>query len=176
MAGNKVEYLHITNPTKPEKVEEPIPKNIKKKQIPTPKKQVLMLTSRVHPGETGASWMIHGLIDTLLNPRDDEEKELVRNLKDHFEIYIIPMLNVDGVINGNYRCSLAACDLNRKWSKPSKALHPPVYYTKKLCETLMEKENKSFFLYLDFHGHSVKKNIFQYGNKCENWYGRPKQG
>jgi len=125
-----------------EKVEEPTPKNIKKKAIPIPKKQVLMLTSRVHPGETGASWMIHGLIDTLLNPKGDEEKELVKNLKDHFEIYIIPMMNVDGVINGNYRCSLAACDLNRKWMKPSKALHPPVYYTKKLCETLVEKEHK----------------------------------
>ena len=43
------------------------------------------------------------------------------------------MLNVDGVINGNYRCSLAACDLNRKWMKPSKATHPAIYYTKKLC-------------------------------------------
>lgn len=125
-----------------------------------------MLTSRVHPGETGASWMIHGLIDTLLNPKNAKEEELVNNLKDHFEFYIIPMLNVDGVINGNYRCSLAACDLNRKWLKPSKALHPPVYYTKKLCTTLMDE--KQFFLYLDFHGHSVKKNIFQYGNKMEN--------
>lgn len=118
--------------------------------------------------------MIHGLIDSLLNPKDDDEKELVKNLKDHFEIYIIPMLNVDGVINGNYRCSLAACDLNRKWTKPSKALHPPVYFTKKLCETLVEKDHKSFFLYLDFHGHSVKKNIFQYGNKTENWYSKPR--
>ena len=119
-----------------------------------------MLTSRIHPGETGASWMIHGVMDTLLNPSTDEEKLLVKNLKDHFEFYIIPMLNVDGVINGNYRCSLAACDLNRKWIKPSKALHPTVYYTKKLCQTLQETENKEFFLYLDFHGHSVKKNIF----------------
>ena len=33
-----------------------------------PQKQVVMLTSRVHPGETGASWMIHGLMETLLNP------------------------------------------------------------------------------------------------------------
>lgn len=32
-----------------------------------------MLTSRVHPGETGASWMIHGVIDTLLNPKNAEE-------------------------------------------------------------------------------------------------------
>ena len=104
--------------------------------------------------------MIHGIIDTLLNPKNEEEKVLVNNLKDHFEFYIIPMLNVDGVINGNYRCSLAACDLNRKWAKPSKALHPSVHYTKKLCDTLINLENKQFFLYLDFHGHSVKKNIF----------------
>jgi len=24
-------------------------------------------------------------------------------------------------------------------------------------------------MFLDFHGHSAKKNIFQYGNKTENW-------
>ena len=111
--------------------------------------------------------MMHGLMDCLLNPQTDEEKQLVKNLKDHFEIYVIPMLNVDGVINGNYRCSLAACDLNRKWTKPSKAMHPPVYYTKKLCQTIQETEGKQFFLYLDFHGHSVKKNIFQYGNNMD---------
>lgn len=81
-------------------------------------KQVIVLTSRVHPGETNASWMMHGLMETLLNPQGKEEEDLVRNLKDYFEIYIIPMLNVDGVVNGNYRCSLAACDLNRKWIKP----------------------------------------------------------
>lgn len=102
-------------------------------------------------------------MDTLLNPKEDEE-ELVNNLKDHFEFYIIPMMNVDGVINGNYRCSLAACDLNRKWIKPSRVLHPPVYHMQKLCKQLMDIEKKSFFLYLDLHGHSAKKNIFNYGN------------
>ena len=28
---------------------------------------------------------------------------------------VVPMLNPDGVINGNYRCSLAGVDLNRVW-------------------------------------------------------------
>ena len=88
------------------------------------------MTSRVHPGESNASWMIQGVMDTLLNPQGKEEEELVRNLKEYFEFYIVPMLNVDGVVNGNYRCSLAACDLNRKYTKPQKVFHPPVYYTK----------------------------------------------
>lgn len=95
----------------------------------------------------------------LLNPTPEEE-ELVKNLKDHFEFYIVPMLNVDGVINGNYRCSLAACDLNRKYLKPSKTLHPCIYTLKKLCSDITETEKKQFYLYLDFHGHSAKKNIF----------------
>ena len=113
--------------------------------------------------------MMEGLLDVLLDPQGKEEEELVHNLKEHFEFYIVPMLNVDGVINGNYRCSLAACDLNRKYLKPSKALHPAVYYTKRLCQGLTETDKKQFFLYLDFHGHSAKKNIFQYGNRVENW-------
>jgi hypothetical protein len=33
---------------------------------------------------------------------------------------------------------------------------------------MVEFEGKQFFMYLDLHGHSVKKNIFQYGNKIEN--------
>jgi hypothetical protein len=41
-------------------------------------------------------------------------------LRQNFVFKIIPMLNPDGVINGNYRCSLAGCDLNRRWKYPSK--------------------------------------------------------
>jgi hypothetical protein len=29
------------------------------------------------------------------------------------------MLNPDGVIHGNYRCSLAGIDLNRVWDNPA---------------------------------------------------------
>lgn len=95
-------------------------------------------------------------MDMLFDPVSPEEREIASFLKENFEFYIIPMLNVDGVITGNYRCSLAACDLNRKWLEPSKILHPSIYHTKMLCQQLQEEMGKPFYLYLDMHGHSIK--------------------
>ena len=40
------------------------------------------------------------------------------------------MLNIDGVIHGNQRTSLAGFDLNRKWDCPSPYLCPVIYATK----------------------------------------------
>ena len=74
------------------------------------------------------------------------------------------MLNPDGVINGNYRCSLAGCDLNRRWKNPNKNIHPTIYYTKKLIKDLHQE--RGVVLYCDLHGHSRKQNVFMYG--CNN--------
>jgi murein tripeptide amidase MpaA len=68
----------------------------------------IVISSRVHPGETGASYMMKGIIDSLVGPSLG-----ARLLRDNFIFHIVPMLNPDGVINGNTRCSLAGCDLNR---------------------------------------------------------------
>jgi hypothetical protein len=73
------------------------------------------------------------------------------------------MLNPDGVINGNYRCSLVGCDLNRRWKYPSEVLHPTVYHTKNLIMKLANE--RPLALYCDIHAHSRRKNIFIYGNQ-----------
>lgn len=51
---------------------------------------------------------MEGLIDYICS----NEKE-ARLLRDIYVFKIVPMLNPDGVIVGNYRCSLAGLDLNR---------------------------------------------------------------
>lgn len=43
-------------------------------------------------------------------------------LKENCVFKIVPMVNPDGVIHGNYRTSLAGCDLNRRWKKPKRVL------------------------------------------------------
>lgn len=78
------------------------------------KRKGIVISSRVHPGETGSSFMMKGIIDYLVGPSLG-----ARMLRDNFVFKIIPMMNPDGVINGNTRCSLAGVDLNRIWIEPN---------------------------------------------------------
>lgn len=104
--------------------------------------------------------MLDGLLTYLLS-------EEASQLRKHFVIRIVPMLNPDGVIYGNYRCSLLGCDLNRKWEKPNRLLHPTIFYSKQLIRH-MHGERK-VLLFADFHGHSRKQHAFFYGCCYRNY-------
>jgi hypothetical protein len=54
-------------------------------------------------------------------------------------VQIVPMLNVDGVVSGNYRCSLAGVDLNRVWHEPSRKLHPTIFATKLMIKQFTQE-------------------------------------
>jgi len=68
----------------------------------------------VHPGESGASFIIEGLLEFLIS-----DEPTAQTLRDRYVFKIVPMLNPDGVIVGNYRCSLSGHDLNRQYPSPS---------------------------------------------------------
>ena len=50
----------------------------------------------MHPGEVQSSFALEGLVEFLLG--DSEEANSIRS---RFIVYVVPMLNIDGVINGN---------------------------------------------------------------------------
>ncbi len=63
-----------------------------------PKKRAIVITARVHPGETNSSYMMKGFLDYLTGTTPDAAL-----LRDTFIFKIVPMLNPDGVVVGNYR-------------------------------------------------------------------------
>lgn len=92
---------------------------------------------------------------------------LACELRKHFVFKIVPMLNPDGVVQGNYRCSLLGCDLNRKWLQPNKFLHEGIYHSKQMIRYL--NWERRVILYCDMHGHSRKQNVFFYGCNYKNY-------
>jgi hypothetical protein len=145
LSGNACDILTVTAPIK---------NNDELRQ-----RKIVIVSARVHPGETVASWMMHGLIDFITG-----NSAVACELREKIVFKLIPMLNPDGVINGNYRCSLAGIDLNRRWDRPSRIWHPTIWHTKQLIKQFNLPPNAGRVLaYIDLHGHSRKKNVFIYG-------------
>mmetsp|Transcript_37375 Transcript_37375/g.73512 ORF Transcript_37375/g.73512 Transcript_37375/m.73512 type:complete len:1404 (-) Transcript_37375:105-4316(-) len=140
--GNMVELLTITDLSVPPSV--------------IAQRPVIVLTCRVHPGEANASWVMQGLLCWLCG---DSQK--ANQLRSRVVFKIVPCLNPDGVILGNYRCSLLGVDLNRHWEKPNINLHPPIYFAKSLLKQL--HASRRVILFCDFHGHSNMPDFTLYG-------------
>ncbi|OQV20004.1 Cytosolic carboxypeptidase 4 [Hypsibius exemplaris] len=152
LAGLPVSLITITGSARPEAPQE---------------KPYVVLTARVHPSESNSSYVMDGVMDFLLSDTQDS-----RTLLREFVFKIVPMLNPDGVICGNSRCSLAGVDLNRQWTSPSPDIFPTIYHTKNLMDYL-HNLGKELYLFVDLHGHSNQKNIFFYGCSPLNDWQRP---
>ncbi|OPJ74168.1 cytosolic carboxypeptidase 2 isoform B [Patagioenas fasciata monilis] len=119
-------------------------------------KRAVVLSARAHPGESGGSWAMRGLLDFLLSA--DADARILRQL---FDFMVVPMLNPDGVVVGNSRCSLAGRDPNRAYGAARGGSFPGVWHLRAMVERVLAE--REVVLYCDFHGHSRKNNVFMYG-------------
>ena len=108
------------------------------KELPPPVnqryKKYLIVTGRVHPGESNGSWMMQGFLKYITG--DSLE---ARELRKRLVIKVIPISNPDGVSIGNYRSSLSGNDLNRQYQNPSEMLHPTVCAIKSLAGQIKQE-------------------------------------
>jgi len=140
-AGNDCEYLNVTQPvTSVTQLEG---------------RRAIVLTARVHPGETNASYVMQGLIEALTEPTS-----LGVYLRERYIFKIIPMLNPDGVIVGNYRNTVSGRDANRTWRRPATE-NSTVVAAKELISAAIARRGVDMFI--DIHGHNKKPNVFMYG-------------
>ncbi|XP_011693107.1 PREDICTED: cytosolic carboxypeptidase 1-like isoform X2 [Wasmannia auropunctata] len=149
--GNENPVLTITSPDS--------------KSNPIHTRKMIFLTSRVHPGESNASWVMHGTMEALLS-----DNQYASSLRDDYVFKIIPMLNIEGVVNGCNRYGLTNEDLNRRWSSPNRTYHPVIYHTKGLMEYCARVLQRPPHVFVDYHGHSRRKNVFLFGcSRSGSW-------
>ncbi|KAL2724042.1 cytosolic carboxypeptidase 1-like isoform X1 [Vespula squamosa] len=68
------------------------------------------------------------------------------------------------------RYGLTNEDLNRRWSNPDQSLHPVIYHTKGLMEYCTRVLQRPPHVFVDYHGHSRRKNVFLFGcSRSSSW-------
>lgn len=112
------------------------------------RKPVVLLSSRVHPGEVPCSHALNGCIKFLLD-KTNKDSMLLRKA---FVFKIYPCINPDGVYYGHIRKDRYLQNLNRYYKKPTLQKQPACYCLKMLIEYLAQDHRLIFFS--DFHAHS----------------------
>lgn len=77
------------------------------------RKPIIIITSRVHAAETPGSFVFLGIFNLLTS--NTQEAKFLRKF---YTFILVPTLNPDGIVCGNYRSSASGVDLNRQWILP----------------------------------------------------------
>jgi len=144
------------------------------------RRSVVMITCRVHPGETPCSHTLRGFIDFVTGDSPAAVK-----LRERVTFVVVPMLNPDGCALGNYRTDSMGVDLNRAWRNADvrkgewvgtgtfaehKAAekkieqYPTLRHAMALARKYANSDTHALEFYIDIHAHSTSKSSFFFVN------------
>lgn len=106
-------------------------------------KNMMMVISRQHPPEVTGYFAMQSFVETIAGNSD-----LAKQFRERWSIYVVPLMNPDGVDHGNWRHNLGGIDLNRDWT----VFNQPEGKT--VSEFLKRREAATggkFYFGIDFH-------------------------
>ncbi|KAF5302932.1 hypothetical protein FQA39_LY02112 [Lamprigera yunnana] len=116
-------------------------------------KKTIVVTARIHPGETPSSWMMKGFLDFITG-----NSLTAKQLRNKFIFKFIPMFNPDGVIVGNTCFSLTGRDFNKAFDTTIQQTYPPVWFTKLMVKRILNQGE--VLMYCDLRAQNVTNNIY----------------
>jgi len=117
------------------------------------KPEAVLLLGRQHPTEVPGAIAMREFVNVVLG-----DSELARRFRQRFAIFIVPLVNPDGVQNGNSRHNAGGVDLNRDWGPFTQA------ETQSIAAWLqtLEQREVQLRLMLDFHATRESPTILFY--------------
>ena len=105
-------------------------------------KKAVMVISRQHPPEVTGFLAMKSFVETLTG-----DTPMANTFRDSYDIFVVPLMNPDGVDNGHWRHNMGGIDLNRDWQE----FNQPE--TKSVRDFLVKKESEGYeFVFgADFH-------------------------
>lgn len=108
----------------------------------TASKKVILITGRNHPPEVTGHYALQAFVETLTG-----NTELAKTFRKKFLVYVVPLLNPDGVDGGFWRHNAGGIDLNRDWAEFNQ---PESRAVRDFLESKI-KAGKKLLFGIDFH-------------------------
>ncbi|UII76056.1 M14 family metallopeptidase [Flagellimonas sp. HMM57] len=108
----------------------------------SPTKKAVMIISRQHPPEVTGFLAMKSFIETI-----SSETAQAKKFRKTHTVFVVPLMNPDGVDNGHWRHNMGGIDLNRDWQN----FNQP---ETKSVRNFLKKKNKEGFKFVfgaDFH-------------------------
>ena len=106
-------------------------------------KKLIIILSRQHPPEVTGYMAMHEFVRTVTG-----NSVAAKNFRKNYELVVFPMVNPDGVDEGNWRHSAAGVDLNRDWESFDQ---PETRAVKTQVLKLVKDQQAKVYFALDFH-------------------------
>lgn len=114
---------------------------------------VVWIQARQHAWEAGSSWVARGFVEWLAS-----DKPEAAWLREHAEIYVIPIMDVDNVATGNGGKDADPHDHNRDWN--AEPVYPEVAAAQAMLRGFGEASRLAVFLDLHNPGPSNPNSFF----------------
>jgi hypothetical protein len=106
-------------------------------------KNMILVISRQHPPEVTGYFAMRAFVEKIA-----DGSKLSKEFRRKWAIYVVPLMNPDGVDNGHWRHNTGGIDLNRDWS----AFNQPE--SRAVRDFLQRRESETrgkFYFGIDFH-------------------------
>jgi cytosolic carboxypeptidase protein 6 len=103
----------------------------------------MLVISRQHPPEVTGYFAMQAFVERI-----GESTELSEEFRRNWAIYVVPLMNPDGVDEGHWRHNAGGIDLNRDWSDFNQ---PETTAVRDFLRRMTEEEGGRFIFGIDFH-------------------------
>lgn len=105
--------------------------------------KIMIVIGRLHPPEVTGQFALQTFVETLC--KDSEEAKKFRK---EYTVFVVPMMNPDGVDNGHWRHNTGGIDLNRDWADFNQ---PETQIVRDFLMNKLNGTQRKLYFGIDFH-------------------------
>ncbi len=105
--------------------------------------KIMMVIGRLHPPEVTGQFALQAFVESLCI-----DSETAKKFRKEYTVYVVPMMNPDGVDNGHWRHNTGGIDLNRDWSDFNQ---PETQIVRDFLRKKLNGTKSKLYFGIDFH-------------------------